>query len=97
MEDPSRIMPLLRIVGRKQAPRNRGGAEEYQLTLTFRWPSGHTMSFVSKDTAPASTLQQTILPALQEKFFVEALGVPAVVAIDHREILATPQYVRVVA
>ena len=90
-------MPHLRVVARKHGARHRGGVQEYRLTLTFRWPNGHTMSFVANDTATAPLIHRTIMPALQDAFPVEVRGVPMVPREPHRAILATPASVRVVA
>ena len=92
-------MPQLRVVARKHAARHRGGDEEYKLTLTFRWPNGHTMSFVANDTVTAPLMHRTIMPALQGAFPVDVSGVPTIPipVVHHRTILATPAGVRVVA
>ena len=90
-------MPRLRVVGRRRSPRNRGGADEYLLTLTFRWPNGHTMSFVANDTVSAPLLYRTLLPALQDAFPVDLCGVPTNPSVDHRAILATPIRIGAVA
>ena len=71
-------MPRLRVVARRHTARCRGGAEEYRLTLTFRWPNGHTMSFVANDTASAPLMHRTIMPALQDAFPVDLRGVPTI-------------------
>jgi hypothetical protein len=90
-------MPRLRVVARKHAARSRGGDEEYRLTLTFRWPNGHTMSFVANDTVTAPLMHRTIMPALKDAFPIDVHGVPTIQAVHHRTILATPTCVRAVA
>jgi hypothetical protein len=75
-------MPRLRVVARKHGPRTRGGVEEYRLTLKFRWPDGHTMTFVANDTVSAPLMHRTIMPALQDAFSVEARGVPRMEAAE---------------
>ena len=73
----------VRVVARKCAPRNRGGAEEYQLKLIFRWANGHTMAFNSNDTVLASLMHRTIIPALQDAFPMDLRGVPGSEHTDH--------------
>lgn len=68
--------PSVRVAARRRPPRSRGGEEEFAVTLTFQWQNGHTMSFVANDSASASTLQRTILAALDTAFVVGVRGMP---------------------
>ena len=68
--------PSVRVAARRRPPRSRGGEEEFAVTLTFQWQDGHTMTFVANDSASASTLRRTILPALNTAFVVGVRGIP---------------------
>jgi hypothetical protein len=68
--------PSVRVAARRRPPRSRGGEEEFAVTLTFQWQNGHTMTFVANDSASASTLRNTILPALNTAFVVGVRGLP---------------------
>jgi hypothetical protein len=68
--------PSVRVAARRRPPRSRGGEDEFAVTLTFQWQNGHTMTFVANDSALASTLHRTILPALNAAFTVGVRGIP---------------------
>ena len=68
--------PSVRVAARPRTPRTRSGEKEFAVSLTFRWPNGHTMTFVANNTAPATTLHNTILPALSAAFVTDTRGIP---------------------